>query len=744
MAKRGCSKRSHASSQQRQASIRNVLGTLQLTNIADNGSQWVDEPPETPAPVFAVRAFKTAIFGTPHPNQAEATDDQEKPSPDKPARSKHSPRAKVSTPKIGHKSHASRTPKPPPLISPAKGILLTPGTATTRRKSVSFGNLETKIGATTEKLRPDSQAATVESEIVTSVPSPLKIGEDDPKQPTLTKDSFKALLDASKQRLTEHDRPVMMAKEGEVARGGITPHRCSPVPSNLNDITTDYTVDLTKPRSQSGQHWKAEFERYQKNSDRELKRVIQHGQNVKSYAEKKDSEATELQEKLKRVLAKCEAMETKISKSATQLASGRKHGIDGTAEQESLMNDLSRQTALAVKYKQKADRYRMAIQQQRVSALGLTNDEDPDIAEDLMIDGSSVTGPPPPPDSATADSDLSGLKAELRALRLQLGIAEEKASSLEALNAKLSKDFQSVKNEMKNYAGRRARKMAMLNEREERLVAEKNACEAKLKQLTKDHEDLLRRVSEPAVRSVGRQQIFPPNRQSASYNRKSVVPGERRRTRLEALLDRAIDCHADKASGTDPKADCPQQSNRPGPKGLAIDIWTMETPDDSGNTTPSAAEPAINLSSIAVSEASHEALREIDMNSVSEYPLEATLPPDSPRPTLDHLATMDSHLQPDFPSSGLTSAVKRIDERRNITTSPRPSMVSMLSSTVKHKPSQDTTGYRSNASLVSTTGNRRSTMASLPPDRAAAARARLAQRKSMKESNAMNTSALAT
>ena len=34
-------------------------------DLTDDGATFLDEGPETPAPLFAVRAFKTAIFGTP-------------------------------------------------------------------------------------------------------------------------------------------------------------------------------------------------------------------------------------------------------------------------------------------------------------------------------------------------------------------------------------------------------------------------------------------------------------------------------------------------------------------------------------------------------------------------------------------------------------------------------------------------------------------------------------------------------
>lgn len=648
------------------------------------------------------------------------------------------------TPKTGNKAHTFRAQKATPLISPAKGILLTPGTATTRRKTVSFGSLDNRLGAVEDGIengQQDFQSVIKDSEKLTANKSPQKHGaEEIPVQPSLTKASFRAQLDASKQRLSERNLPVKTATEGGLASNNVAQLERPPVQLDLGDVTADYTVDLTKPRSQSGQHWKAEFERYQQNSDRELRKVIQHGQNVKSYAEKKDVEATELQEKLKRELVKCAAMETKVSKLATQLASSKKNGTVGSNEQENLMNDLSRQTALAIRYKQKADRYRIAIQQQKSSSLGRNYDDEQDDAEDMTADISS-TGVLPAADNTRGDSELSSLRAELRAFRLKLSIAEERAAKLEATNSKLTKNFLRVKDEMNNYDARRVRKEARLKETVDALVAEKIACEAKFKLLSTEHEDLLRRVNEPPVRTSGRQPMLHSG-QNRSDPKKSTSPEEHREFRPGTIGDSQVDGSLQMVSPTDPKIPN-DQKDKASFKAPAIDIWTMDTPSDTGDVTPSAAEPAINLSAIALSEATHEALREIDRNSVSEYASEPALPPDTPRPTLKHLATMDSYLQPDFPSSEPTSAAKRMTDRRNTIPSPRPSMVTMASSTVKDNtksPKAGTTGWRRDASRVSAVGSRTSTLnggrsrlGELPPDRAAAAKARLAQKQSLKE-----------
>ncbi|KAL8764218.1 MAG: hypothetical protein Q9184_000187 [Pyrenodesmia sp. 2 TL-2023] len=710
----------------------------QAPKDTDNGNlSYIDEVPETPAPIFAVRAIKTALFGTPHPNQSDEAMEQ-KASPEKASKSKHSPQAKILTSKIGTKSYAARTQSSTPLMSPAKGILVTPGTAAGRRKTVSFGGLVMVDNDTLAKPQ-DNPAANIEKSKEILVADPLEETEIQyQSQPTLTKELFEAQLDASKQRLNAHERPTETSLSVKPPLGEIKQRGLQPVQSAMLETTLDFTVDLTKPRSQSGQHWKAEFERYQKNSDRELKKIIQHGQNVKSYAEKKDVEATNLHEKLKRELSKCAAMEIKVSKLATQLANSKVHGAEGWKDQAKLMNDLSRQTALAVRYKQKAERYRIAIKQQTSSALGVTYDENHNKTENLSADITHAADFEMNSDDNGGRSELDVLRGELYTLRSKLNLAEQKAAKLEVANVKLMKNFLRVKDEMENYDARRVRKETSLKKREETLVAEKKVYERKLQQLTKEHTELLRSVENgPEADTYDTLSPSDPRRQSLNRNRVVSLPGPG-----SGLDQRNDPSDSDTRQPSNIRVAAPlSHSVNNAHRGTAIDIWTMDSPNDTTNMAPPAAEPAINLSHLALSEATSNALREIDSNSVSDIPSEPHLPPDTPRPTLGHLAKMDSALQPDFPSSDadLSSAVKRMNERRNIIASPRPSMVNMASSVMKG----DTPGAsrrQRNASFVSTAGSRKSALnggkrrvGELPPDRAAAAKARLAQKRSTKE-----------
>lgn len=111
----------------------------------------VPEPPQTPAPVFAVRAFKTALFGTPqetrekdvtahqqngHTIAGRNNSKADKVAPNGSTTTNRPPLgcadANASRPAAGETDGGASPLKP-------AGIMLTPGIGPSRRKTVSFG-----------------------------------------------------------------------------------------------------------------------------------------------------------------------------------------------------------------------------------------------------------------------------------------------------------------------------------------------------------------------------------------------------------------------------------------------------------------------------------------------------------------------------------------------------------------------------------------------------------------------------
>ncbi|OAA72523.1 Spindle-body formation-associated protein [Cordyceps fumosorosea ARSEF 2679] len=128
----------------------------------ENASNAVNdaEQPDTPAPVFAARAFKSALFGTPRRHDIRAA---------RPGR---------------RGTTTSNTDKDSNTPSKPAGILLTPGTGAARRKRVSFGydvssDKEPVAEAANAINKQESSATSSKNNAPTAVNSRLPDDEDD-------------------------------------------------------------------------------------------------------------------------------------------------------------------------------------------------------------------------------------------------------------------------------------------------------------------------------------------------------------------------------------------------------------------------------------------------------------------------------------------------------------------------------------------------------------------------------------
>ncbi|KAF2750067.1 hypothetical protein M011DRAFT_483954 [Sporormia fimetaria CBS 119925] len=216
------------------------------------------EPPDTPAPQFAVKALKQAIFGTPAPqeqNSAKALDM-------KPKTNERNPTAPVLPP-----PREASVPTSPSKLP--NGILMTPGTASRGRKSVSFGahvvDNEGKRGGFTRSGIP--------SDCPGKFPSPWTPGTQ---------------LNAETQNDSKARTKLTEALYN--ARAADTP-RSTQKPKAKDD--SDITLDLSAPRSESGKYWKQQYESYAEKSQKEAKKLLAKQQLAKNYAKKKDAEAIE-------------------------------------------------------------------------------------------------------------------------------------------------------------------------------------------------------------------------------------------------------------------------------------------------------------------------------------------------------------------------------------------------------------------------------------------------------------------
>ena len=778
---------------------------------AEDEQSYLEEPPETPAPLFAVRAFKSALFGTPHPVQGATLKNEKKSVPstavnaEESFQQRHQPQPIAHHPRVD--SELSHEPRSEPSASPAKGILLTPGTAATKRKTVSFGKLGNitagEIMRNPEELKNKNHTVNEEQAILFS--SALR--SESKNQNSLTKDLFKAQLEASKKRLSS-----------EADQGKLTTRTLLPVAKNNSfiattgheevkeaavDTTADTTIDLSQPRSRSGQHWKAEYELYHKNSSREMKKIIKYGQNVKSYALKKDSEATSLGEKLKQELSKLAVMEAKVSKLVTQLAKTPRGGPDGDADQIALMSDLARQTTLAVRYKHRADMYQKAIESNNlvdprgpIQSETIIGQEDKTLLPKSLPIEKELNEPP---------SELTSLRTELETFKENVKSTEDKAKMLEAENSTLKRSLARVKEEMNNYENRRLAREQKLKSRETKLQQEMQEYEKKLAETTSNYQNLLRLIEQhskkPAAEhdlpkqatndeaalthvKVGRHEdgLLPrefelPN--SGYKNSNPITPKRQRRQEnvspnsrtsherrvLPAVQDTAT------ASGDDAKnqsARVLRYNHEMMTQMSNMDIWMMGSPGGVGpSISPSKGFAQSSHFDLLRNETNH-ALQEINQNLVSELPIQTQSSSQhldgskydraSPRKAIEVDSSILPIVSPSVPN--MPSAVRRMHEKRLNISSPRPSIVSFTSSPPQKVYSNPTfrpamalegrsplvAGPREqrDSSIVSSS-TRTSTMTSakrlsaLPADRAAAAKARL-QKRSMEKQKSRDMS----
>ncbi|KAF2841609.1 hypothetical protein M501DRAFT_1055734 [Patellaria atrata CBS 101060] len=263
------------------------------------------EPPTTPAPVFAYRACKQAIFGTPHPDQAV-----------------NQPRKRVESTNKKHKDNelsketkgasSNLIDEPNPVSSPTKpaGILMTPGTGVKGKKTVSFG----EHVKDNEGKRPSKSG--IPNDCPGKFPSPwtpkIDVAPEKKAQTKLTAALYNARdLETKLNAETQQKSMSKLEIDKRTQKTAIdlvtdAPKLSRPEPRPQGDVRprprakddADITQDIILPRSESGRYWKKMFETYSANSENEVKKLVSKQQIAKAYARKKDDEAVELSAKL--------------------------------------------------------------------------------------------------------------------------------------------------------------------------------------------------------------------------------------------------------------------------------------------------------------------------------------------------------------------------------------------------------------------------------------------------------------
>ena len=613
-----------------------------------------------------------------------------------------------------------------PLFSPTKGILLTPGTGATRRKTVSFGTV------LADAQKKEGQSPSTGVNLNSALKSrknpevPEASSRSQPRHSSLTQ----TLIELSKQKPSNQAGSITSSEKEHTREVAST----IGAQTENTDQIADNTVDLSQPCSRSGQHWKTEYEQYHKRSNCEMKKIIMYGQNVKSYAVKKDSEATGLGEKLKKELAKVAAMEKKVSKLVAQLSNAHAHGPAGESEQTRLVSELAQQTALAIRYKEKADYYSKAVQKENRADGSDGERDDIQVAEE-GDEWSPREENSPEVVVRSAGKDM--LHTQLESLRKSAKKAEDQAAKLEAENGALKRSLARVKGEMMSYESRRQAREERLKKREAKCKADQKACEAQLAKLTIEHRNLLLSSAQP---SKAENLAHPQS--TACYDDFRRLDGNPKSSEGEGAFSNRNE------TNYEPLGQCvskPYSSSRKSrSQKSVVDIWTLSSLREAVDSVSPSKDPT-ELPPSSVRQDIKRTLKEIDQNLIPEqHPGTKS----NPEPHLSQAKIAHKSPTPTIPQlqSGLSSPVHRTLNRGPTISSPRPAMVDFTSSAAKIEPPEavvkppvinSIANLGRSSSLVSRVGSRTSTMTStrgsaLSAERAAAAKARLAARSAEK------------
>lgn len=441
------------------------------------------EPPDTPAPVFAARALKSALFGTPaHPPDDTLceTEDQEE---------------------VAANKERNLTARPRQLrdLSPSKppGILLTPGTTATRRKTVSFDKevaSDDLFGeAVPRRLQVLDNEDIDEPEIKwrtkRDTPAPIsrktsltdklervrgeKVGVAKPILQDTDQDDCIVLDPTARCKSSNTSQPEN--EEAEISSGNYKVLQ-EFVPKSNNEV--DMTVDLDQPHSRSGQYWKAQWQAYHDESQAEMQRLLKYKHHAKTYAKKKDATATELAEKLKEAQRKVVIMENMVSGLSARVAAVGLEDKDD--ESPELMKELARQTALALEYKAQVEEFRETLEGGETAPTNVHTKKNPisPRSEQTLID---------------THHELKKAREQLREkteLRSELNDLRQKFAPMEKLNRKLQEENASLNRELLHLNARLERPSERYDKLKEWSDEQIQRKDDALKRLQKDYDDM--------------------------------------------------------------------------------------------------------------------------------------------------------------------------------------------------------------------------------------------------------------
>jgi hypothetical protein len=733
------------------------------------------EPPETPAPIFAARALKSAIFGTPaHPEDDTLYEI---------SRDKDTTNGKDSRQLQSGSVSPTKTP----------GILLTPGTTTTRRKTVSFGTEVVDKGE--NNLEKAERNNGLPNDSPGEVPSHWA-----PKLEPSAKPSRKTTLTRSLEKVRE--RKVAKAgsdwkrdsepgpmfdldhdadNEAPAGKSGLGRANKSQMGNQdmLQELITteefdgEITMDLNEPHSKSGKYWKSEYEQYHDNARAKMDKLMKYKQLAKSYAKMKDTQAQDLAEKLKEEQRRVLSMEDKICKLSAQIATTGLEGVDDNTPE--LIKELARQTALALQYKGEVEEFRAALK-------GNKGGQEDDVEKAFILPKTEQTRldtHDEPRKAREQTKEMSSLRDKIQSLRHMLSAAEQAKSKLQEENTKLAQDLLHADLRLEQHLGqceKRRQSMEELRQKKDdahhRLQKDYDVLKESAKSQRRDAEHLLKQRHEQVVglkkelaalrgaestakdlQQALQKKIVEHDRVVADFERQITQIKESGGRELDGSIHSKDVKYSPKHKREDISGSNPSGTGLPSSEAFhrdsLIPVLSQPLARPSKIVAPSRPARCDRPTGPPAVPSSHSALSEIINNATPE-----TVPPQRSGPvTSTPLANRFSYMSLESPGMELPSPEPSTSHdtgctvhKRNCQASPRPSMFNIASSPPKpamvrsrssdeQKSNRDIAARRptnvASSQLSSTEGSR--VRQALTPQRAAAAKARLAQKNAEKK-----------
>ena len=259
--------------QQARSKVRRVVHEIEYQTditLEPDASTIIDQP-DTPAHLFAARAFKYSIFGTPKPEEQK--------------------RARIQTRVTEDQSFTCE-----PLLSPSKpgGILLTPGTTNLRRtKSVTFG---AQVADNQRTRRSKSGKSDLPGTLPGKFPSPWT-----PKVATQKSETIEDPKEAP-----------LEAKAGQTSDKSTREKDGVKVKVSMRSMQED-------ARSTDDQSWEQKYDDYAQRTQREMKKLIAKQKAAKSYARDRDAKVMDLADRLKQEQRKVQKLEQQVAQLNAEL-----------------------------------------------------------------------------------------------------------------------------------------------------------------------------------------------------------------------------------------------------------------------------------------------------------------------------------------------------------------------------------------------------------------------------------------